>query len=193
MRYNAPVVHAKAPFRTLPAVWLLSDARNDATLERALARLPRGSGFVYRHYHLCPRHRRARFRTLARLARGYGHVVVLADSADTARAWGADGVYGSASALHPRRAGLLRIATAHGWREIGVASRLGADAVMLSPVMVTRSHPGGDTLGPVRFGLLARSAPLPVIALGGMDARAARSMCWHSWAAIDGLSSPHAA
>ncbi|MFN5818931.1 MAG: thiamine phosphate synthase, partial [Novosphingobium sp.] len=38
--------------KPLPAIWLLSDARNDAVLERALMRLPRGSGFVFRHYHL---------------------------------------------------------------------------------------------------------------------------------------------
>ena len=44
--------------QSLPQLWLLSDARNDAGLEQALRRLPRGSGFVLRHYHLPPAERR---------------------------------------------------------------------------------------------------------------------------------------
>jgi thiamine-phosphate pyrophosphorylase len=114
--------------------------------------------------------------------------VVLADSALTAREWGADGIYGSPRALYPRRAGLLHLATAHGIGELGLAARLGADAALLSPVFPTRSHPGGKVLGAVRFRLLARQAGLPVIALGGMSAARARALGWPRWAAIDGLS-----
>ena len=73
----------------LPDLWLVSDARNDAALERALARLPRGSGLIVRHYHLAPDARRERFDALARLARRRGHRVVLAGSAEQARRWDA--------------------------------------------------------------------------------------------------------
>ena len=76
--------------QSLPLIWLLSDARNDARLEEALAALPQGSGFVFRHYHLGPAARRARFDTLAAVAQAYGHVVVLGDTQE----WGADGHYG---------------------------------------------------------------------------------------------------
>lgn len=174
--------------KTLPDLWLISDARNDAALERALAALPRGSGFVFRHYHLDGPERVARFRTLRRIARARGHLVVLADSALTAREWGADGIYGSPRALWPRRAGLIHLATAHDLAELGLAARLGADAALLSPVFPTASHPGAGTLGAVRFRLLARQAGLPVIALGGMTASRARTLKWQRWAAIDGLS-----
>lgn len=174
--------------KTLPALWLISDARNDAGLEYALARLPRGSGLIYRHYHLEGPERLARFRKLRRVAKARGHVVVLADSALTAREWGADGIYGAPRALWPRRAGLLHLATAHSLSELGLAARLGADAALLSPVFATRSHPGGGTLGAVRFRLLARQAGLPVIALGGMNPARALALRWPRWAAIDGLS-----
>ena len=176
-----------AKIQTLPDLWLISDARNDAALEKALARLPRGSGFVYRHYHLAPEHRRARFAALARLARARGHTVVLADSAATACEWGADGIYGPPRSLH-RAPGLLRVATAHDLAEIAQANRAGADAVMLSPAFVTRSHPGDTALGPVRFRLLAYRAAMPVVALGGMTVRSTRRLEWPRWAAIDGLS-----
>lgn len=174
--------------QSLPALWLLSDARNDGALETALGNLPRGNGFIFRHYHLGKNERHDRFLDLARIARARGHTVVLADSSHTARQWGADGVYGAARSLRPRRAGLLRLATAHDAREIAFANRIRADGVLLSPVFATRSHPGGTVLGPARFRLLARLARMPVIALGGMDARRALSLGHTRWAAIDGLS-----
>jgi thiamine-phosphate pyrophosphorylase len=182
--YSGWVTRAK----TLPALWLISDARNDAGLEGALAALPRGSGLIYRHYHLPGPARLARFRALRRAAQAQAHVVVLADSALTAREWGADGIYGAPRSLWPRRAGLIHLATAHSMAELGLAARLGADAALLSPVFATRSHPGGKTLGPVRFQLLARQAGLPVIALGGMTATRAHALGWPRWAAIDGLT-----
>ncbi len=172
----------------LPTLWLISDARNDAALDKALARLPHGSGLIYRHYHLPNPERFLRFRALRRIAKARGHVVILADSALTARAWGADGIYGSPRSLTPRRTGLYHLATAHDMGELGLAARLGADAALLSPVFPTRSHPGGAVMGPVRFRLRAQQSPLPVIALGGMTAGRARTLGWPHWAAIDGLS-----
>lgn len=167
----------------LPDIWLLTDARNDAALEAILRRLPRGSGLVFRHYHLPAPERRARFDALARLARSRGHRVVLSGSAAQARRWGADGAYGAPTELAPGQA-MLRLATAHSLRELRLARR--ADAVLLSPVFPTRSHPGGKVLGPVRFRLLAAHAPCPVIALGGVNRRTAKRLNWPRWAAIDG-------
>lgn len=173
--------------QNLPFVWLLSDQRNDQGLEKALHRLPEGSAFVYRHYHLDNAAREKRFRALAAIARSKKHVVILSGDSKLARSWGADGIYGSAKTLE-RAASLYRIATAHDLAEIGAANRVRADAVMLSPVYSTRSHPGGATLGPVKFRLLARKAAMPVIALGGMTADRTKDLRWDRWAAIDGLS-----
>ncbi len=177
-----------AQFQPLPELWLLSDERNEAVLEEALARLPRGSGFVYRHYHLDDPARWTRFQALKRICRASDHIVILADSAMTAREWGADGIYGAPRALYPTRCDMLAIATAHNLREIGEANRAGADAVMLSPAFATNSHPGAGFLGPNRFKMLARRARMPVIALGGMNQRSADRLQWPRWAAIDGLS-----
>jgi thiamine-phosphate pyrophosphorylase len=178
---------SRAKSRGLPDLWLLSDERNDAVLEQALRHLPRGSGFVYRHYHLPPEARIARWFALLRVARARGHLAILADSALSAREWGADGLYGAPRALYPTRT-LLTLATAHSLRELAEANRARADAVLLSPVFPTRSHPGTKALGPLRFRLMARRAAMPVIALGGVNPRTAHRLCWHRWAAIDGLS-----
>ena len=177
--YSGPM----PPRHPLPRIWLLTDARNDAALEGILRRLPRGSALVFRHYHLPAAERRARFDALARLARARGHLVVLSGSAAQARRWGADGAYGAPEAL-ARGPATVRLATAHSLRELRAARR--ADAVLLSPAFPTRSHPGGKVLGPLRFRLLARHAPCPVIALGGMNRRTAKRLNWPRWAAIDG-------
>ncbi|MDE2595999.1 MAG: thiamine phosphate synthase [Sphingomonadales bacterium] len=182
--YSVPVPER---YPSLTRLWLLTDARNDAALEAALARLPRGSGLVLRHYHLPEAQRRARFRVLARVARRFGHCVVLSGSAAQARRWGADGAYGAAARL-TRGPVLLRLVTAHSLRELGEARRARADAVLLSPVWPSASHPGGKALGTLRFRLLSQRAGLPVIALGGMNLPRARALKPAAWAAIDGLS-----
>jgi thiamine-phosphate pyrophosphorylase len=184
-RYSA----AMSRGQPLPNLWLVSDARNDAALEAALWQLPRGLALLYRHYHLPDAERVARFFALRRIARARGHLTILADSALTAREWGADGYYGAPLALTPKCAGLLAVAAVHDMREIAQANRIGADAALLSPVFATRSHPGAATLGPLRFRLMARFAQMPVIALGGIDRRGADRLAWARWAAIDGLSS----
>ena len=191
---------AMAKRHPVPRLLLISDARNDAFLARALARLPRGaqgqggaSGLVFRHYHLDPPARARRFAALRKLARAHG-VMLIAAGPPCGR--GAQGRYGAPGTLArvpgPPQSG-LRLATAHNGREIGQAVRARADAGQLSPGFPTRSHPGGRVLGGLRFALLAARCPLPVLALGGMDAARARRLVApqgpaHGWAAIDGLS-----
>ena len=182
-RYSAGVTAGQP----LPAVWLISDARNDAALEHALARLPAGSGFVFRHYHLGEDARRQRFEALRDAAHRAGHLAILAGEADRARAWDADGVYGAAEGL-AMAPGLLRLATAHNAAEIAAAGRAGADGVFLSPVFATRSHPGSPALGPEQFRALAALSEIPVIALGGMTAERARAIGWPRWGAIDAFA-----
>lgn len=176
--------------QSLPLLWLLSDARNDAGLEAALARLPQPSGFVYRHYHLDPAARASRFRTLAAAAGAGGHVVVLAGEAALAREWGAGGIYGNATRL--AGAGeLLRLGKAHDGEELTASITAGAAGVFLSPVFPTRSHPDAEPLGVHGFHVLAQQSPVPVIALGGMTAERARALAWPRWGAIDGLTLAH--
>ncbi len=153
----------------LPRIWLVTDARNDAELDRTIARLPRGSGVIFRHYHLMPNERAARLAQVRRLCRRFAHRLEIAGQG-----------YGPPA---PHRT----LATAHNLREIGRANRCGAQAVLISPVFPTRSHPGGPTLGRVRLLLHARRAQMPVIALGGMSVRRLSGLPVHGWAAIDGL------
>ena len=164
----------------LPALWLITDARTDGVLGRAIARLPRGSGVIFRHWHLPPGERAARLEKVRRLCRRHSHALEIAGKG-----------YGPPA---PHR----RLATAHNLREIGRANRFGARtagaAILLSPVYPTATHPGARALGRMKFLALAKRARRPVIALGGMTARRFRGLRGplsskvHGWAAIDGLA-----
>lgn len=57
---------------------------------------------------------------------------------------------------------------AHSFAALLAAARFGADAAFLSPVFPTDSHPGAAALGAARATGLARTALLPVWALGGI-------------------------
>lgn len=84
---------------------------------------------------------------------------------------GADGVHlpearaGEASAWRARRH-LLITASAHSFAALTKMTHV--DAVLLSAVFPTRSHPGRAALGAVRANLMARQSPVAVFALGGI-------------------------
>jgi thiamine-phosphate pyrophosphorylase len=163
----------------LPRLWLMTDERQGERLWEALERLPKGSGVVFRHYGLGLRERRRLFDQVRRVARRRRLLLIAAQGLR------ADGTHGG-------RGGGLRSASAHDLRELKAAERSGAHLVFLSPAFPTRSHPGARVLGPARFGLIARHARIPVIALGGVDARNARRLPHiYGWAGIDAwISSP---
>tara|TARA_R110000824_G_scaffold4308_11_gene20756 strand:- start:8409 stop:8984 length:576 start_codon:yes stop_codon:yes gene_type:complete len=174
----------------LPRIWLFTDRRNDDDLERAVMRLPSGSGIVFRHYHLPEVLRRERFERVKKLARRHGHMLFLAGSPSLARLWGADGVHGRVL-RRPGSGGLLHSAPVHDAREIQQANRVGADIYFLSPVFATRSHPGERPLNPLQVRRLAALCNGAVIYLGGMNQhryRTRKNHLTHGWAAIDALS-----
>ena len=159
----------------LPRLWLMTDERQGDDLWRALKRLPRGSGVVFRHYGLTKSERQRLFSTTKITTRAR-HLLLLTGRQKLREADGA----------HNARRGVS--ASAHNLRELRAAERRGAAFVFLSPVFPTRSHPGARTLGRVRFGLIAQQARIPVIALGGVDARKGRSLRAlgaYGWAGID--------
>lgn len=160
-----------------PTVWLFTDERLGGAhpadpLWRAVAALPAGAGILFRHYGWAPAARRRLCRRLRRIARRR-RLCLVVSHLDVA----ADGIHWrSAEHAARRRPGQLVTAAAHSAHDVQRALRLGADLVFLSPVFPTRSHPGAPTLGPLRFAAIARAAPGPVLALGGMNAARAQRL-----------------
>lgn len=154
----------------MPSLWWMTDEVRVPDPLRVLARLPRGTAVILRHYG-----QRDRDRLAAKMAvacRRLGLPLLIAATWRLAAAVGAAGLHLPEHAcLEPgarlwlRRGRILTIA-AHGPR--GLARAHHADAALLSPVNPTPSHPGRKALGVTRAALMARAAGRPVIALGGV-------------------------
>ncbi|HQS01819.1 MAG: hypothetical protein B7Y07_00140 [Halothiobacillus sp. 24-54-40] len=96
----------------------------------------------------------------------------------TATACGADGVHLNRERLFTTTCAAVQawqkqnrwVSTAgHNVLEIERANQLGVDAVLISPVLPTPSHPEAEGMGWAGFAALARLAALPAYALGGMS------------------------
>ena len=166
--------------RHVPRCWLMCDARLGDAIPAIVAAMPPRSAVVVRPYAMRVEGRAESIRAIRRVARAKRHLVLVAGDGPDA---GFDGRHGS----NRRTKGFLSLPV-HDRRELAKANRLGADAVLISPVWPTRSHPDGKALGKRGFARLAAASLPKVIALGGVTARQFARLRIHGaarWAAID--------
>ena len=167
----------RAAGSSLPALVLMTDEARLPDPLPAAGALPAGSAVILRHYGAPGR--AALARRLAAIARRRGLLLLVGEDPALARRVGAAGVHLPERALRRARAvrwhgEWLVTAAAHSHASLHAAAACGADAVLLSPVLATASHPDSRPLGPRRFAALARTSPVPVYALGGIDGTHAR-------------------
>jgi len=87
-----------------------------------------------------------------------------------------------------RRPGFLVTAAAHSPRELNRAKDIGADAVFLSPIFATASHPKAQPLGILRTTAWAKDSDVSVYALGGIGTRNGRRLFGTAFTGIAGIS-----
>jgi len=178
------VANTRPGLNTAPSILLVTDEIRLPDPLEAMGILPPGAGVLLRHYGTDQRRNMAK--AVAALARRRRLVLIVAGDWRLAAELGAEGLHlpeglarhgllAGALGWVRRRRRLLLIAC-HGAMALGRARNLEADAALLSPVFPTASHPGAACIGPVRFGLWARRAGLPIIALGGMSKRHLRRL-----------------
>ncbi|HKJ74407.1 MAG TPA: thiamine phosphate synthase, partial [Alphaproteobacteria bacterium] len=176
--------------RPLPPLIMMTDAARLGDPLETLDALPRGSLVILRDYDHPQRARLAA--RLARACRRRGLLLSVAGSGRLAARIRADGLHlpeglaRRAAAWRSRKEWLITTA-AHSLPAIRRAETFGADAVLLSPVFPTASHPGGDVLGVLRFARLVREARLPVYALGGISPGSARRLNGSGAAGLAGI------
>jgi thiamine-phosphate pyrophosphorylase len=176
--------------RPLPNAFFLTDPVRTPDPAAIVRRLPRGMGVIWRHYGEA--RRLATGLALARLCRRRGLLLLVSADPELATRIGADGVHWPeriVTGVRPHAPGMIETGSAHSRAAIARAAQLGLDAVLLSPVFPSRSPSAGEAIGALRFRGLARTAPIPVYALGGVDASNAARAMRHAagWAAIDGV------
>lgn len=184
----------------LPHVILLSDEQRLRDPSEAVMRLPRGSAVILRHYGIPPADRLALARRLRNLTRSRGLLLLIADheqaAGDPTRAMRVDGVHlpewrlrqGTWRALRGRKPGWLVTAAVHSLPALRLAAQRGVDAVLLSPVFATASHPDARPLGILRFAAWTRASKIPVYALGGVDRAGAARLRQTGACGIAGIS-----
>ncbi len=110
------------------------------------------------------------------LVHRYGAQILLNAAPESVRALGADGVHLSGERLRslahrPLPPPYWVAASCHDEEELALASGIGVDFALLSPVLPTATHPEAGALGWARFRALVERVNFPVYALGGMAER----------------------
>lgn len=173
---DAPLARAqlaRAAARLGGRLVLMTDDERLADPLAAARALPRGALVIVRARQSAHRARLAA--ALMAVARARNLMVLIAGDGALASKLGAHGVHlsearaGDAAHWRARRPHWLITLSAHSLAACARAAQ--ADAAILAPVFATASHPGRASLGAVRTRIVARAAPLPVYALGGIDAR----------------------
>jgi thiamine-phosphate pyrophosphorylase len=166
--------------RTLPKLWLFTDARMGDALWRALAALPPRGGVVVRHDHLAKGARTALVRRVRRITQARRMTLLLAGAPFDAVRIGADGAHlrrPSAAAVRRAHAhGLPVSAPVHDRLQAAAATRAGVDLIFISPVFATRSHVGAPVLGVSHYRRLLHGSRTAAVPLGGMTPARARML-----------------
>jgi len=106
------------------------------------------------------------------LCKAKGARLLINSEVENARQLKADGLHLTAIdllALQRKPEGYRWLsASCHNLQQLKHAEKVGIDFVVLSPVLVTKTHPDAEPLGWDAFKLLVRQVNIPIYALGGM-------------------------
>lgn len=168
----------------LPALFFLTDPERTPDPEKSVRRLPRGTAVVYRHFGAADRARMAR--RLAGICRARGLVLLIAADPALALRVGAAGVHWPERLLPTQRDGGFRLVTAsaHSLDAVTRAAEAQVDACLLGPIFPTDSTAGNAPIGLFHASQIARSAGLPVIALGGIGGRTVHALAGRGFAGL---------
>jgi thiamine-phosphate pyrophosphorylase len=165
----------------MPLVLFTDDSGRDWLA--AARRLPRGSIVILRGAHRTALLNKLRMLPLRLLVADDPVLAAEADGLHLPEKWAREAAH-----WRVRHPGWIITASVHSLRALLTLQHV--DAVFLSPVFSTASHPGAKPLTPVRAAFIAAHAMVPVYALGGVDARRAARLApsFSGIAAITALS-----
>jgi thiamine-phosphate pyrophosphorylase len=136
--------------------------------------LPKGSGFILRHYLFSDRKRLAL--QVVKACRERNLLCFIAGDLQLCMHIKADGIHLPEHLLrrptyglsHFKQQGGLVTAAAHSLSAGLLAQKYGVDGVFVSPVFATKSHVGSPHLGLMRFSQITQHLSVPAFALGGI-------------------------
>jgi thiamine-phosphate pyrophosphorylase len=156
-------------------LFAFSDEARSPDLIALIYSLPRGSGFIFRHY-LCP-DRKELAQEVVKTCRKRNILCFIAGDLQLCMLTKADGFHLPEHLLrrptygltHFKKRGGLVTAASHSLSAGLIAQKYGVDGIFISPVYPTKSHIGLTHLGLIRFALITQYLSVPAFALGGID------------------------
>jgi thiamine-phosphate pyrophosphorylase len=175
----------------LPTLILVTDEVRHADPISAAQWMPSGSAVLFRHYGNPDRKNLAE--KLAELCRQRNLLLWVGGDVVLARTVGAHGLHlpefmaRRSRPLVPRRMTLT--VSAHSFAAIRRAEKIGADAVLVSPIFPSQSHPDRTGLGPGTFRRWVGRSKVPAYALGGIGPSNAGELAGSGGAGIAAITS----
>lgn len=178
--------------KALPGMIFMTERARCPDPVRVARTLPKGSGVILRDYR--ERERPELARALAAVCRERELFLLIGADWRLAAEVGAAGVHLPEWAPPSRPPGrlpkdFLVTRSAHSAASFPLAVAAGADAVLISPVFPTASHPAKPALGLHGFQRLLQRSPLPAYALGGLTVENVKRLPRHpKLAGVAGIS-----
>lgn len=150
--------------------------------------LPRGAAVILRDYRMT---RRAGLAAqLKSVCTARGVKLLIGADVELAARIGADGVHfpGWIKNWPSVPEGMITTAACHSAGDLVSARAHAADLAIVSPAFATDSHPDATPLGADRFTLIAATAPMPVLALGGVTAANAQRLAGRNVVGLAAIS-----
>ena len=156
----------------LPPLFAFSDETRCPDPMMLVRRLPKGSGFIFRHYLSSDRRHLAQ--KVVKSCRKRNIMCFIAGDLQLCMLTKADGIHLPEHLLHRpvyglsyfKKKGGLVTASVHSLSAGLIAQKYGVDGVFISPVFPTKSHVGAKHLGLMRFSKITNHLTIPTFALG---------------------------
>ena len=160
----------------LPPAILITDATRLPDPAKAARALEPGSAILFRDYQSSSRQFEAR--QIKLLCQQMRLLLIIGENPGLASEIGADGLHLTESSARTRgvslawkmRPGTLLTVAAHSPNALQIAAYIRADAALLSPLNPTASHSDSKGIGIQKFVCWNKHSPVPVYALGGVNA-----------------------
>lgn len=167
----------------LPALLLMTDAERLPDPSALIPQLPRNSAIIVRHFSYFKK--KELINKINLLCRKHKVKLLVSDNLSLCLSYGLDGVhfsektikkYASCGRLTKPKPDLIFTAACHSKTALIASERMNMDAVLLSPVFSTKSHPKARCLKAFGFSSLKGKSALHTYALGGINPKTAKRL-----------------
>ena len=173
--------------KKLPKIIIIFDDKKFIKKKFESLKIPRGSAILFRSYKIKDRKKIAK--EILKFCRIKSLKLLISSDVKLAREINADGVHlpeymiYDQSKINWKRFKVWKskfkwivTAAAHIKKTLYVAIKYDIDAVLLSPVFPSKSHPNSKNLGLNKFSKIVKKTKLPIYALGGINIKNIKSL-----------------